>query len=150
MAVNKVILLGGICKDLELVSVGTGDAVKCEFTVATSERRKDKSSGEYVEETEFHNCVAWNGTAKYIAKWGKKGSQAYVEAKSTTRSWDAQDGTKKYRHEFIAFTVELVANRRTKEEVEGTQSNASNPPAQSSGEGNFGEPPAVDVSDLPF
>ena len=98
MSVNKVIILGRLGGDPETRYLPSGDAV-CNFSVATSEKWKDKSTGEQQERTEWHRCSAFGRTAEVIAEYFLKGSEIYLEGKLQTRKWQAQDGTDKYSTE---------------------------------------------------
>ena len=78
--------------------------------MATSEIYKNKS-GEKVTETQWHNIVAWNGTAKIVEKLLKKGNEVAIEGKLTSRSWDDKDGNKKYITEIVANEVLLFKSK---------------------------------------
>ena len=91
---NKVQLIGHLGNDPEIKELDGGKTV-AKFSMATSEMYKNKS-GEKVTETQWHNIVAWNGTAKIVEKLFKKGNEVAIEGKLTTRSWDDKDGNKKY------------------------------------------------------
>ena len=90
---NKVTLIGNLGKDPESKQLQGGDTV-CNFSIATTEKYMDKA-GNKVEQTEWHNIVAWRKLAEIAAKYLKKGSKVYVEGKIKTRSWE-QNGEKKY------------------------------------------------------
>lgn len=90
---NKVTLIGNLGKDPESKQLQGGDTV-CNFSIATTEKYTDKA-GNKVEQTEWHNIVAWRKLAEIAAKYLKKGSKVYVEGKIKTRSWE-QNGEKKY------------------------------------------------------
>ncbi len=94
---NKVILKGNLTKDVELSTTNSGINV-AKFTIAVS-RRFTNAEGE--RETDFLNCVAWRNTAEFIEKYFKKGSQILVCGAIQTRSYDADDGTKRYVTEII-------------------------------------------------
>ena len=99
-SVNKATILGNLTRDPELRYTPNGQAV-CNFGVATNRRYKNSSTGEVVEDTQFHDIVAWGKLAEIINQIFKKGSKIYLEGRLQTRSWDAPDGSKRYRTEII-------------------------------------------------
>jgi single-strand DNA-binding protein len=120
-SVNKVTLLGNVGKDPEVKFLPSGAAV-ANFTLATSERTKDKA-GEWQDRTEWHNLTAYQRTAEIIRDYVKKGSKIYVEGRIQTRSWDDQaSGQKKYRTEIIVNDLVLLPSRG---ESEGGYSRAN-------------------------
>lgn len=106
---NKVQLIGHLGNDPEIKELDGGKTV-AKFSMATSEFYKNKS-GEKVTETQWHNIVAWNGTAKIIEKLLKKGNEVAIEGKLTSRSWDDKDGNKKYITEIVANEVLLFKSK---------------------------------------
>lgn len=105
--VNKVILIGRFGKDPEIRYTPSGVAV-ANFSIATSETWKDKDTGEKKEKTEWHNIVAWRKQAELMGEFFGKGSEIYIEGRLETRSWEGDDGIKRYKTEIImsnfAFT----------------------------------------------
>jgi single-strand DNA-binding protein len=111
-SVNKVILLGTLGKDPELKYTPQGTPV-ARFSMATNSSYKDKQSGEWKEQTEWHNIVAWQRTAEVAAEYLKKGRQVYIEGRLQTRSWDDKEsGQKKYMTEIIVNELVLVGGRQ--------------------------------------
>lgn len=106
MSVNKVIVLGRLGQDPELRYTPTGNSV-CNFSLATSENWTDKS-GQRQEKTEWHRIVVWGKLAELCNQYLGKGRQCYVEGKLQTRSWDDQQGNKKYTTEILASTVQFL------------------------------------------
>ena len=104
MYLNKVILIGNLTRDPELKAIPSGTKV-CTFSLATNRVYKDKD-GKKQEMVEYHNVVVFARVAELVAQYLKKGSQAYVEGRLQTRSWD-QNGEKKYRTEIVAETVQF-------------------------------------------
>lgn len=104
---NKVILIGNLTKDPELTTTTSGVSV-ARFTIAVS-RRYTNSEGE--RETDFLNVVAWRGLADTCHKFLRKGSKTAIVGSVQTRSYDAQDGTKRYLTEVVADEVEFVGAR---------------------------------------
>ncbi|MFN7925337.1 MAG: single-stranded DNA-binding protein [Bryobacteraceae bacterium] len=107
-SVNKVILLGHLGKDAETRFTPQGSAVT-NFTIATSRRWKDQQTGEWKEQTEWHNVVLWR--SENVSNYLTKGKQVYVEGRLQTRSWDDKDGNKRYTTEVVADDVILLGGR---------------------------------------
>ena len=107
-SVNKVILLGHLGKDAETRFTTGGQSVT-NFSVATSRRWKDQQTGEWKEETDWHNVVLWR--AENLANYLTKGKQVYVEGRLRTRSYDDKDGNKRYVTEVMADDVLLLGGR---------------------------------------
>ena len=106
--VNKVILVGNLGKDPEVRHLDNGRAV-ANFSIATSETYKNKQ-GERVTNTEWHNVVLWTPLAEIAERFLKKGNQVYIEGKLTTRSWDDQDGNKRYTTEVVGREMTLLGS----------------------------------------
>lgn len=104
---NKVVLIGRLTRDPELRTIANGTATTS-FSIAVN-RQFTNQNGE--READFINCVAWRRQAENIAKYCTKGSQVAVEGRIQTRSYDAQDGTKRYVTEVIADNVEFLGSR---------------------------------------
>jgi len=96
---NRVILVGNLGNDPDIRTFSSGDKV-ANISVATSERWKDKNSGERSEKTEWHRVSVFGNLADICEQYLKKGSKVYIEGKLETRSWE-QDGQKKYATEVI-------------------------------------------------
>jgi len=111
---NKVIIIGRLGKDPELRYMPNGKAVAI-FSIATSEKWTGKD-GEKQERTEWHNIVAFEKTAELCAGYLNKGSQAAVEGKIQTRSWE-KDGEKKYKTEIVVNRVEFLGSKVVKEDA---------------------------------
>lgn len=109
-SVNKAILVGNVGKDPEIKFLPSGSPV-ANFTLATSERFKDKS-GEFQERTEWHNLVAYDRTAEIIRDYVKKGSKLYIEGRIQTRSYDDKNsGQKRYFTEILVRDLVLLSGR---------------------------------------
>lgn len=104
-SVNKVILLGHLGKDAETKFTPSGVA-KTNFTLATNRRWKDQQSGEWKEVTDWHNVVLWR--AENLSSYLLKGKQVYVEGRLENRSWEDQQGQKRYITEVVADDVILL------------------------------------------
>ena len=99
MYLNKVLLYGNMTKDPEVRALPSGIKV-ASFSMATNRNYKDKN-GVKQEKTDFHNIVVFGKQAELIEQYMKKGNPIFVEGRIETRSWDGQDGQKKYRTEVI-------------------------------------------------
>lgn len=108
MSLNKVMIIGRLGKDPELKYTPSGMAV-CNFSVATSETWVDKG-GQKQEKTEWHRVVVWGKLAELCGQYLAKGRQAYIEGVLQTRSWDSQDGGKRYTTEVVAKTVQFLGS----------------------------------------
>lgn len=153
---NKAILIGRLTKDPELRTTTSGIS-STSFTVAVS-RTYTNQNGE--RETDFINCVAWRKQAENIAKYCKKGSQVAVEGRIQTRSYDAQDGTKRYVTEVLADNVTFLGAKSGSGDFSSTTSNESmdfesNPDIMTTDVSedpfkDFGNEVALSDDDLPF
>ena len=136
-SLNKVMLIGHLGKDAETRYTQSGTAVTS-FTLATSRRYKNQQTGEWQEDTEWHDVVLWK--AENLANYLQKGKQVYVEGRLQTRSWEDQSGNKRYRTEVIAdpFGVILLSGRDGAGEAPaggGNRQAAQGRPAAASGAG---------------
>lgn len=139
MALNKVMLIGNVGKKPEIRYLenqgGASPAPKvATFPLATTERFRDRS-GEMRESTEWHNIVAWRQLADLAERFMDKGSQIYVEGRLRSRSWDGQDGQKRYITEVVADSIQLLGKKSDNPGAEGYQAagapSASSAPAAS-------------------
>ena len=105
MYLNKALIIGNLTRDPELRSLPSGVQVAY-FSVATNRVWKDKD-GNKKESAEFHNIVVFGRQAETSAQYLKKGNSVLIEGRLQTRSWDAGDGTKKYRTEIVADRVQF-------------------------------------------
>ena len=107
--VNKVILIGRLGKEPEVRNLENG-AVVANFTMATSESYKDKTTGEKKEVTEWHNIVLWRGLAEISQKYLHKGDLVYIEGKLKTRSWE-KEGVTRYTTEIVADNMTMLGSK---------------------------------------
>lgn len=105
MYLNKAFVIGNLTKDPEMKSLPSGIKVTT-FSLATNRVWKNKE-GVKQENTDFHNIVVFGRQAETSAQYLKKGANALVEGRMTTRSWEAQDGTKKYKTEIVADSIQF-------------------------------------------
>ena len=103
---NSVQLIGNLGMNPEVKTLESGSTV-ANFSIATSDRYKNKE-GEQIEDTTWHNLVAWGKTAEIAEKYLKKGKQVAVEGKLTSRTYEAKDGTKRYVSEILVNEILLL------------------------------------------
>lgn len=160
MSVNKVILIGNVGKDPEVRYFDDNNA-RANFPLATSERGYTMANGTVVpERTEWHNVVCSRGLAQIVEKFVRKGDPLYVEGKIRTRSYDDQNGVKRYITEIFAENIEFLARRGGQEggqqEGNSTSQTTSQPSAPTAAAPAKPVQPAQnfqsndDVDDLPF
>ncbi|CCF97257.1 single-stranded DNA-binding protein [Ralstonia solanacearum] len=109
-SVNKVIIVGNLGADPETRYMPSGDAVT-NIRVATTDRYKDKASGEMKEATEWHRIAFFGRLAEIAGEYLKKGSQVYVEGRLKTRQWE-KDGQKQYSTEIVAEQMQMLGGRQ--------------------------------------
>jgi single-strand DNA-binding protein len=147
---NKAIIIGRLTRDPEMRTTTSGTN-STTFTVAVS-RNYANANGE--RETDFINCVAWRKQAENIAKYCTKGSQVAVEGRIQTRSYDAQDGTKRYVTEIIADNVTFLGGKGSSVPSEdnyvGGNSTVDTTDISEDPFKDFGEEVALSDDDLPF
>ena len=109
-SINKVILIGNLGRDPEVRYTPNGNAV-CNVTIATSRNWKDKTSGDKVEETEWHRVVFYDRLAEIAGEYLKKGRSVYVEGRLKTRKWQDKEGKDNYTTEVIADNMQMLGGR---------------------------------------
>lgn len=109
-SINKVILIGNLGRDPEVRYTPNGAAV-CNVSIATTRNWKDKSSGDKVEETEWHRVVFYDRLAEIAGEYLKKGRPVYVEGRLKTRKWQDKDGKDNYTTEVVAEQMQLLGGR---------------------------------------
>ena len=109
-SINKVILIGNLGRDPEVRYTPNGAAI-CNVTIATSRNWKDKTSGEKVEETEWHRVVFYDRLAEIAGEYLKKGRSVYVEGRLKTRKWQDKEGKDNYTTEVIADNMQMLGSR---------------------------------------
>lgn len=122
MSINKIILLGNVGGDPQIRTTQDGKKIAT-FSLATSDKWKDKQSGEQRNKTEWHKIVVYNeNLANIIEKYVSKGSKLYIEGSLQTRKWTGNDGAEKYTTEIIlqgyGCKIEIVDNKNQSENVE--------------------------------
>ena len=109
-SINKVILVGNLGRDPE-VRYTADNAAITSASIATTDRYKDKATGEQKEITEWHRVVFFNRLGEIAAEYLKKGSQVYIEGKLRTRKWTDKDGAEKYSTEIIANQLQMLGGK---------------------------------------
>ena len=110
-SINKVIIVGNLGKDPEMRSFPNGDQV-ANVSIATTDKWKDKTTGEMKEATEWHR-INFNGRlAEIVGQYLKKGSQVYVEGSLRTRKWTDKDGVEKFTTEIRADQMQMLGSRQ--------------------------------------
>ena len=143
---NHVTLIGRLAADPEARTTQSGIS-QCSFRMAVPRRFANQQG---VREADFINIVAWRGTADFCARYFHKGMRVGVEGSLQTRSWQAQDGSKRYAVEVIADNVEFCESR------EGGGSNGAYGGSNVAYSGANAAPPAqegfteVEDDELPF
>ncbi|SFV01139.1 single-strand binding protein [Polaromonas sp. YR568] len=110
-SVNKVIVVGNLGRDPEMRSFPSGDQV-ANVTIATTDKWKDKQTGEMKEATEWHRVVFNGRLAEIVGQYLRKGSQVYVEGSLRTRKWTDKDGIEKYTTEIRADQMQMLGSRQ--------------------------------------
>ena len=109
-SVNKVILVGNLGADPEIRYMPSGDAI-ANIRLATTDRYKDKASGEFKEATEWHRVAFFGRLAEIVGEYLKKGSSVYIEGRLRTRKWQGQDGQDRYSTEIVAEQMQMLGGR---------------------------------------
>ena len=127
-SVNKAILVGNLGKDPEVRYLPSGEQI-CNITLATSERYKDKASGEYKENTEWHMVVFFGKLAEICGQYLQKGNKIYVDGRIRTNKWQDKEGNERYTTEIIGSEMKMLSGkddsgRREAPEAPGTMAEA--------------------------
>lgn len=137
MYLNKALVIGNLTRDPEIKSLPSGIQV-CTFSLATNRVWKNKE-GVKQESADYHNIVVFGRQAETTAQFLRKGASALVEGRMQTRSWDAADGTKKYRTEIVADRIQF--GPRPTGTTSGSVTKASNK--------DIPDAPPIDTIDYP-
>jgi len=148
---NNVTLVGRIVRDLELRTTSSGVA-SCNFTVAIN-RAFTGANGE--RETDFINCVIWRKQAENLCKYCSKGSLVGITGRIQTRSYDGQDGQKRYVTEVVADNVTFLGSKNSGANEFTSQQNYVNNPIETTDVSedpfkDFGSEVVLSDDDLPF
>lgn len=149
--INKVILIGHLGADPEVRYTQSGTAV-ANLRVATSERWKDRQSGEMQERTEWHRVVLFGKLGEIAEQYLRKGSQVYLEGRIQTRKWQGQDGQDRYTTEVVAADMQMLGGRGEgggggSAPLSGTDEARSEPPVSGA---PTSAPEEMEDDDIPF
>jgi single-strand DNA-binding protein len=165
--INKVILIGHLGQDPEVRALPSGSSI-ANLRIATTESWKDKQSGEFKEQTEWHTVVLFGRTAEVAAEYLKKGSQVFIEGRLRTRKWQDKTGNDRYSTEIVGNDMQMLGGRGQgggassgtggggRDTGRGAGSTASTASTStSSGGGEFSDAPATSTEhdfddDIPF
>jgi single-strand DNA-binding protein len=146
-SVNKVILVGNLGADPETRYQPSGEAIT-NIRVATTDKWKDKASGEMKEATEWHRIAFFGRLAEIAGEYLKKGSQVYVEGRIRTRKYQDKDGNERYSTEIIGDRMQMLGSRAGAGEPRepAAQKGEAKPAAAKKGAGKFDDL----EDDIPF
>ena len=154
MSLNKVMLIGRLGKD-PIVNYTQGGTAACEFSVATTEKYKNKQ-GEWVEKTEWHNILVWAKLGENCGKYLSKGREVYIEGKIQTSSWE-KDGITRYITKIVANDVKFLGGQGQQQNQGGYQQPQGQGGYQGQGQGGYKQYPDPDwgnnqppSDDIPF
>ena len=136
---NKVLIIGNLGNDPEIKYTQSGSPV-ANLSIATSERWKDKNSGEQKEQVEWHRVVLFSRLAEIAEQYLKKGSKVFIEGKLQTRDWEDSEGKTRYTTEIIAREMSMLDSRQS---ADNSQQPRSDSTAEGKSDENFEE-------DIPF
>lgn len=138
-SVNKVIIMGALGADPEIKSFQNGGKI-CNLRIATSERWKDRTTGERKERTEWHSVsIQSDGLASIAEQYLRKGSKVYIEGQLRTRKWQDQSGNDRYSTEVVLSGPQAVLTMLDSAKGDG-QPRSGSQPAQSSYGSSAGYP----------
>lgn len=143
---NKTMLIGRCGGNSDVKTINEKGRKAAQFSLATTEKYKDRN-GEVKEQTEWHNIVAFDKTAELIEKFVTKGMLLYVEGKLRTRSWDDQNGNKRYITEVLVNGIQFLEKKEQSDAPQNVRSTQNTHHASSSPTPNAGAP---QDDDLPF
>jgi len=141
-SVNKVILIGNLGADPEFRQMPGGGAV-CNLRIATTDKWKDKDSGEPKESTEWHRVVLFRRRAEVASEYLKKGSSVFIEGRLRTRKWQGQDGQDRYTTEVEATEMQMLGPRTSQSAQGDVEQGKSFKPGS-------GSRTVIDFDDFPF
>ena len=113
-SLNKVILIGNLGRDPE-VRYTEGGGTMAKFSLATTESFKNRE-GQRVENTDWHNIVAFNKLGEFAEKWLKKGMKVYIEGRMRTRKWQDDKQNDRYTTEVVCDDIRFMDTKRDREE----------------------------------
>ncbi len=135
MDLNKVMIIGRLTRDPELRNTPNGAAV-CQLGLATNYVYTNQQTGQKVEQVEYHSVVLWRKLAEIANQYLKKGQRVYIEGRLSTRSWDAQDGTKRSKTEIVCDNMIMLDGGQGGAPRSGGNFAGGNTPYNNSSNGN--------------
>lgn len=149
-SLNRVEIIGNLGNDPEVKYTASGDAVAT-ISVATTEKWKDKASGEWQEKVEWHRVTLWRRLGEIAGEYLRKGSQVYIAGKLSTRKWQDKEGNDRYTTEIVASDLQMFGGKDGGERSERPQQRRQEAPQRQAPQrapagGGFDE---MD-SDIPF
>ena len=142
MSLNKILIIGNVGGVPQIRTVG--DQKVAQFSVATTEKRKDKT-GNVISETEWHNVTFWGKTAEIAEKYVQKGTQVYIEGRIKTEKYTDKNGNEKFMTRVIGSSMQLLGS---KQEEQSAPQQKFDPHAVHTTPMQM--PDVMDDSDLPF
>ena len=141
--VNKVILVGNLGQKPEIRYTKDSKPI-ASFSIATSESWKDKTTGDMVEKTEWHNVTFFGRIAEVAEQYLDKGSKVFVEGKLQTDKWEDENGNKRSATKIIGNNMQMLDSRGSNNSSSFDESSSAQSEASASQEGSFSE------EDIPF
>jgi single-strand DNA-binding protein len=151
MDLNKVQIIGRITQDIELRQTPNGQNVTT-ISLATNRNWTD-GQGNKQEQAEFHNVVLWAKLAEIASQYLAKGKKCYIEGRLQTRSWEAQDGSKRYKTEIVGENMIMLDGNGSNSNIPATDSPRDNSPVNDTPAIKRSAPKQeeeISVEDLPF
>ncbi len=144
-SVNKVIIVGNLGRDPEVRYMPSGDAI-ANIAVATTDKWKDKATGDQRESTEWHRISFFGKLAEIASQYLAKGSQVYIEGKLRTRKYTDKDGVEKFSTEIVADSMQMLGSRTAATGQQSPQAPARPRPAAPQSTAH----PQYEDDDIPF
>ena len=148
MSFNKIIIVGNLGRDPELRYTPQGNAV-CNISVATSEKRKDKT-GEFQDITTWFRVSLWGKQAENASKYLSKGRQVYIEGRLRVEEYTDRDGIQRQSLEVQGTDMQFIGSRTDEYSSDNSQNNFADEPDISPASSNFASESAGNDDDIPF
>lgn len=148
MSFNKIIIVGNLGRDPELRYTPQGVAV-CNFSVATNEKKRDKS-GEMQDVTTWFRVTLWRNLAENASKYLTKGSPVYVEGRLGLEEWTDRDGNNRYTLEVQGTEMHFISSRGEGAPMGGEEAEFAGPANSGGGRGSAPAPSSGPDDDIPF
>ena len=145
-SLNKVMIIGNLGQDPDIKSLDNGSMI-ANISIATTEKWKNKQTGNLDSKTEWHRIVMFNKLAELASKYLKKGDPVYIEGQLQTRKWEAQDGSKRSSTEIVARELKFLSSAKSKNETNENDGHIHDDEGMQQFMSDFG---ATQVKDIPF